>query len=236
MAGAAVLGLIGWYKSRGETWTLEDHVTQDGADLTKYTLRNAFGPWTPQAGDVFTDGSLSDTVVSVESSTVFYGVTGPSGWLDGFATVTRKTQSATPHVVNFRGKAKAIDDASARSTALALNSGNTIAAALSANSDPFVVAGLDYASVVEVSPASNLLEIQTVHWYAPQEVKVLVNVHASNSFVVSHDHSGVGTLAREKIITNTSADITIAPGASIALVRDTQGSNDRWRAARNSPA
>lgn len=225
--------ILGWYRTASAAWVLEDIVTQGVTNLREYTLRDSNGPWSPQAGDVFTDANgLSDTVMAVQSATVFFGIVGPVGWADGFVTIVRRAPTERAHSVNFRGTVKALDNALLRTTDVALRGGNVIAASIGANVTSFAPPGFDYASVIEVTPATYLLEIQSAHWYAPQEIKILINVDADNDFAVVHNHGGVEP--REAIITNTGANIQVRPGESVALIRDTQGVNNRWRAARNS--
>lgn len=224
-----MLDLIGWRKTTSDTFELQAYV---GRLLGQYFVI-AGDAWQPAPGDIMVDAAgLSDTVVSVKDSTPeeFEGLFEHSTWTSGFATITRKA-SALPKIADILGPASAVDNLNTRETDLSLTAGFVIADSLAANANPYTPAGWPYASEIEVSPDSDLLEIQTAMWFAPQGEKVLMNTHASNRYVIKHDF---GTpIPESKIIMTDASDITVKPGESVALIRDT--SIDRWRAARNSP-
>ncbi len=231
-----MLGLIGWSRCTSDTWTLREFVTFVSA-ASGYSIELG-GPWVPAPGDIITDANgVADTVTSVPAATTvqpFHTVNSPSGptWADGLTTVTRARDIVPPAVVNFQGTATAVDDPSGQRTNVTLSGGNTIVdSAFPSNQQPYVPTGWAHASTVIVNADSDLLEIRSAHWHSPQGIKLLINGHATNRFVVKHNDA---SLAQNTIITMDGSDIVVDPGDSVAFIRDTQGSNDRWRAGRNN--
>lgn len=221
--------LIGWARTTSGDFTL---TTVVGRTFGQYAVI-AGDAWQPVAGDVFVDpNGLSDTVVSVDpgTPTEFTAVNEHAGWTDGFATITRKA-SAIPSVANFNGPAVAFDDPARQVTVLGLSAEYTIAHTFS-TSGRLNPTGWAYASIIELTPGFDEVEIRSAMWFAPQGVKLLVNVHASQDIVIKHDN---GTDIPEGLIfTLDGADLAFGPGETVALIRDTLGSNDRWRAVRST--
>lgn len=226
-----MLDLIGWARTTSDDFVISAVVTRIASQYAVV----AGDAWQPTVGDVFTDvNGLIDTVVSVDpvTPTEFTAVNEHAGWADGFAIITRKA-AAIPSVVNFNGPVVAFDDPLTQTTVLGLTAEYAIAETFAANGrlNP---TGWAYASIVEVTPSTNLLEVQSAMWFSPQGTKIVTNVHASNSLVIKHDDAF--DIAQGKIFMVDEDDITMGPGDSVAFIRDTLGSNDRWRAERNSPA
>ncbi len=231
-----MLNLIGWGRTTSDAFTLSAYVVFDTDDM-QYSVLSTESPWLPQPGDVFTDPvGLTDTVVSVETAdpTTFKGINNFFGWTDGFATIVRKTSSVPGNRANFRGIARAFDNPATKSTDLILNSGNIIEDLYNVVGDFYAPPGFPYASTIEVVPQTDLILIRNAWYFAPQGLKVLINTAPSNRFVIEDD--GPSDIDENKIFTNSGADITVAPGESVALIRDTQDANNTfWRAGRNSP-
>lgn len=225
-----MLDLIGWARTTSGDFTLTAVVSRFGG---QYTVL-AGDAWLPAPGDVFEDpNGLVDTVVGVNplDPLEFFGVNEHVSWSTDFAIITRKA-SALPSSVNLLGPVTAFDDPTAGVTVLGLNAEYAIAAPFSATGR-LSPTGWAYASIVEVSPATDLLEIASAMWFSPQGTKLVINVHADNRVVIKHN-SGAD-IPQGLIFTLDGADITLGPGESAAFIRDTLGSNDRWRAERNSP-
>ncbi len=228
-----MLGLIGWGESTSDTFTLIEFVTVNAGGGYDIAIN---GPWIPEPGDTFTDPSGQvDTVVRVEdpgaSLQTFHGVInfGVGTWVTGQTTIVRKRSAVPPATANFRGVASAIDNPSAGRTDLTLGTGNVIRHTLASNTQAYSPPGWAYASTVVVLPSGNPTEIRSAHWWAPQGVKLIINRHATFSLVIKHSDEAV---SRNEIFMADAADITLTQFQSAALIRDTQGSNFRWRATR----
>ncbi len=223
------LDILGWYKTTGDDFILRAYITFNAGDGGKYDLQPN-GPWDPRGGDVITDvNGLTDTVASGLVSDSFKGLTNHATWSTGLATVTRRISNIPSQIAHFSGMVGATDDPLKQETVLTVDSDFIIAHTLSADVSSFFPTGWPYASVIEITPSSSGFEIRSAHWNSPQQVKELFNA-GSESYIIKNLLAG--EIEEEKIRCAGGADLTVLPGETIMVVRDTQGSNDRWRAAR----
>ncbi|NRA03266.1 MAG: hypothetical protein HRU00_11780 [Myxococcales bacterium] len=226
-----MLDLIGWRKTASDTFVLRAFVLRLFGQYST-VLGDA---WEPTPGDSITDpAGLTDIVVSVKDTSPgeFEGLFEHAGWTTGMATITRKAQPLSK-TVDILGPATVEDNPVTRETDIVLNAGYTIEHIMTATDPVYGPPGWPHASVVEISPQTDLLEIQRAMWFSPQGSKLLVNTHATNSFVVKFNLGG--PLPESNIVMYNLLDITVAPGETVAFIRDTRATNDRWLAARNSP-
>jgi hypothetical protein len=220
-----MLGVIGWNRTKAGPLGLRAFVISQVADVV--TLE-ANGLWTPEVGDTITDGTLTDVVVRVISTTVFHTRTS-TGFVSGFHDITPKLADALPDTVHLRGNVVGSDDVNRRETKTVIGAGNTIEDTISGDDAQYHPVGWEYASIVLITPTLDAVGLLGAHWASWQNVKLIVNVNSGPERLKIADTSG--TRSEDDIrlpgVTNAFPDIFISSGEAALLVR--HPIEDRWR-------